>query len=64
MNEFSDDDIDALVFGHSHRPLCHRYEGVLLFNPGSAADRREADHHTVGLLEVGSSIEGRIINID
>lgn len=64
INEFSTETIDALVFGHSHRPFCHRHEGVLLFNPGSAADRREADHHTVGLLEVGETIEGRIINLD
>jgi len=64
LQEFTHDRIDALVFGHSHRPLCLRHQGVLLFNPGSAADRREAHHHTVGLLEVDDGITGQILNLD
>lgn len=29
--------VDAIVFGHTHRPLCQSRAGVLLFNPGSVA---------------------------
>ena len=64
LREFRDETLDCLVFGHSHFPYCERREGVLLFNPGSPTDRRQAPWHSVGLLELGATIEGRIINID
>ena len=31
---------DAVIFGHSHRPLIEWRNGVLFFNPGSAGPRR------------------------
>jgi len=64
LRAFEGESLDALVFGHSHAPLCRRHEGVLLFNPGSATDRRQAHHHTVGILEVGSQVTGRILRLD
>ena len=62
--EFSSTPLDCLVYGHSHRPACHRRDGVLFFNPGSATDRRRMAYHSVGLLEVGSDIRGTIIPLD
>ncbi|HZZ82970.1 MAG TPA: metallophosphoesterase family protein [Anaeromyxobacteraceae bacterium] len=41
-----------VLFGHSHRPLVARVEGVLFVNPGSAGPRRFALPRTAGLLEV------------
>lgn len=64
LHEFLDDRIDCLVFGHSHYPLCRRHTGILLFNPGSPTDRRRAPFHSVGMLDLGDSIEGRIIRLD
>ena len=64
VQEFNGLSVDCLVYGHSHVPVCHHAHGMLLFNPGSAADRRGQPAHTVGILEVGESIEGRIIAID
>jgi putative phosphoesterase len=64
LREFRDDRIDCLVFGHSHFPLCRRHAGILLFNPGSPTDRRQAPFHSVGILELGDSIEARIIRLD
>jgi hypothetical protein len=57
--------LDCLVFGHSHMPLC-RWEGaLLLFNPGSATDRRGQPSTSVGILEVeGGVIAGRIVLLD
>jgi putative phosphoesterase len=60
--EFADTHLDCLVFGHSHEPLCQQEEGLLLFNPGSATDRRNQPCCSVGLLEiVGGAIRGRIV---
>jgi len=63
-DNFSAENIDVLVFGHSHRPVCRRVGSVLLLNPGSPTDRRSAPHHTVGLLHIGQGVEGEIIRID
>jgi putative phosphoesterase len=64
LREFSGERLDCLVFGHSHHPLCCRRDGVLLFNPGSPTDRRWAPYHSVGILELGDVIQGRIIRLD
>lgn len=64
LAEFSSKALDCLVFGHSHRPVCHRRDGILLFNPGSATDRRDMPSHTVGLLEISDIIHGAILPLD
>lgn len=54
--------VDCIVFGHSHSPLCQRVDDVLLFNPGSATDRRAQPKHSVGILTVhDGKIDGEII---
>lgn len=50
--EFVDEPVDAIVFGHSHKPLLRRDDGVLLFNPGSPTDRRAQPHFSYGRLWV------------
>lgn len=64
MGEFAGVSLDCLVYGHSHEPACFRHEGVLLFNPGSATDRRRMAYHSVGLLEIDDRIKGTIIRLD
>lgn len=52
----------AVIFGHSHQPLCRRLGEVLLLNPGSPTERRLAPHHSFGLLEVKEGqVRGEII---
>lgn len=64
-NEFFNDEIDCLVYGHSHYPANHQQDGILFFNPGSPIDRRNAPYHSVGILEVeGTAITGSIIRLD
>jgi putative phosphoesterase len=62
LREFADTALDCLVFGHSHEPVCRYEGGLLLFNPGSATDRRGMPCESVGMLEVdGGRVSGRII---
>lgn len=49
--------VDCVLFGHSHMPLIERVDDTILFNPGSATDRRWHDHFGVGLIRVAG---GRI----
>lgn len=45
---------NIVVFGHSHIPINQYEQDVLLFNPGSATDRRMQPQFTMGLLEVNN----------
>ena len=43
---------DCVVYGHSHIPRVDREGETILFNPGSATDRRWSAHFGVGLIHV------------
>lgn len=46
--------VDCVLFGHSHMPLIEQERGSILFNPGSATDRRWHAHFGVGIINVDS----------
>ncbi|MFF2482498.1 metallophosphoesterase family protein [Paenibacillus sp. NPDC058071] len=50
---FSPDEVDAVVFGHSHIPLLKRENGLLLFNPGSPTAKRRQPQYSFGILQTG-----------
>jgi putative phosphoesterase len=54
--------LDCIVYGHTHIPVCHKKGGVFFFNPGSPTDKRFAPHRSIGVLEIDKDIKGRIIN--
>ena len=54
----------CVVFGHSHIPWNQEHNGQLLFNPGSATDRRRQPRCSIGMLYVDDgkkSVRGEII---
>lgn len=53
VEAFAEDEVDLIVFGHSHIPLMKEINGVTLFNPGSPTDKRRQPQYSFGLLEVG-----------
>jgi putative phosphoesterase len=58
-------DVQAIVFGHTHRALNHRVNGVLVFNPGSPHfPELKTVPPSVGLLHIrAGTVEGEIINL-
>lgn len=54
---FAPDEVDMVVFGHSHVPLRKTVGGVLMFNPGSPTDKRRQKQFSFGILE----IEGKLV---
>ena len=58
------DDVDVIIYGHSHKAANHVREGVLLFNPGTATGYTLAGAHSIGLLECGEAVQGDIIQLD
>lgn len=57
------EEVDAVVFGHTHVPLNEIMEGILLFNPGSISRPRSGQRPSYGLLVIDSEIEGHIFYI-
>jgi putative phosphoesterase len=54
----------VVVFGHSHIPYNQEHDGQLLFNPGSANDRRRQPRCSIGILTIddeAKSVRGEII---
>jgi putative phosphoesterase len=50
------DDVDIIVFGHSHTSCNERIRGALMFNPGRCRD-------SYGLLTIAGNISAEIIRI-
>ena len=60
--QFDSEDVDVVVFGHSHQAMAGWLERVYMFNPGSATDALGGDRRSVGLLQVeDDEIHGRIV---
>lgn len=55
--------VDCIVFGHTHYPVNRMMDGIYFFNPGSSFDKRSAASRSIGILEIGKAIEGKIINL-
>jgi uncharacterized protein len=57
-------DARVVIFGHSHNPYNQEHDGQLLFNPGSATDRRRQPTCSVGMLTIEDqtgAVSGQII---
>ena len=58
------DEIDIIVYGHSHKPYNKTENGVLFFNPGTPTDKIFALYNSVGILEIkGDNVKGQIIRL-
>ncbi len=55
-------DVNAIVYGHTHMPANHQVKNILFFNPGSPT-RPFDDRGTLGILHIGEKIEGEIMKI-
>lgn len=53
-----DEEIDIIVFGHSHVPAKKEINGITFFNPGSFRDSK-----TAGIIEIGEQIDFRFLTI-
>lgn len=64
FDAFADDEVDIIVFGHSHIPVMREVQGVTLFNPGSPTDKRQQPQYSFGLLEIADTWELRHVFFD
>ncbi len=64
IDRFADEQVDAIIFGHSHIPCCEYHGGVLLLNPGSPTDKRRNPYCSFGVIEAGETLAARIVYFD
>jgi hypothetical protein len=57
------EDVDCIVYGHTHTPAARRQDGIYYFNPGSFAGLYGDGKKSVGVLELGETISGRIYSL-
>src|SRR5262245_18444819 len=57
LNPQAADNVDAVIYGHSHQPKIESQNGILFFNPASAGPRRFHLPITVGRM---TSEHGRL----
>lgn len=64
VEEAFSQNLDIVIFGHSHLPFNEEKNGTLYFNPGSVTDNVFAKHRTFGIIEIdGDDIRAQIIEI-
>ncbi|TYR80462.1 YfcE family phosphodiesterase [Priestia megaterium] len=56
IEAFTEDEVTAIIFGHSHIPLHKTVNGIELFNPGSATDKRRQNQYSFGLLSIEDAL--------
>ncbi len=63
IREAGGDDVDIIVFGHSHEPFNQTISGVLMVNPGSPTVRASAPWPSYGIIDIGEAVHARIIRL-
>ena len=60
---FKNDNVNLVIFGHSHSALNEKRGNILYFNPGSPTDKIFSVYNSYGIIEINNKIEARIIKI-
>ncbi|WP_226665999.1 metallophosphoesterase family protein [Metabacillus litoralis] len=58
---FKEDSVNCILFGHSHIPSIKYINDVLLFNPGSATDKRKQQYFSFGILTIDNEINAKVV---
>ncbi|QQK78370.1 metallophosphoesterase [Salicibibacter cibarius] len=61
VEAFSEQDVNIIIFGHSHIPSLRYFKKQLLINPGSPTDKRANPFYSYASLELGA--ESRVAHV-
>lgn len=61
--EFKNDNVDLIIFGHSHKPFNEKIDNTYYFNPGSATDEIFTPYKSYGIIEINDKITTKIVKI-
>jgi len=60
---FKNDNLDLIIFGHSHAAFNEKIGNTIYFNPGSPVDKIFAKFNSYGVIEVNGAIEAKIVKL-
>jgi len=62
IKEFKEDNVDAIIYGHTHEALIEVFKGILLVNPGKGYLEKNyfGPPTSVAILFIEKTIEGKI----
>lgn len=60
---FKNDNVDVIIYGHSHHGTSEKRGNTLFFNPGSPTDKIFSPYNSYGIIEINDKIEARIIKL-
>ncbi|MFY9398431.1 MAG: metallophosphoesterase [Desulfomonilia bacterium] len=56
------ENVDAIIYGHSHQAFAGTESGTYFFNPGSPTDSRFTSRRSIGIMQVeGNTIRGEVV---
>lgn len=61
LQEF--ENVDLIVYGHSHQPFWGKHGNILFLNPGSPTDKVHAPYNSVAILTLNDDINAEIVKI-
>ncbi|WP_409305695.1 metallophosphoesterase family protein [Peribacillus sp. SCS-155] len=61
LSAFSEEMVDVIVYGHSHIPIKKMVGDLLLFNPGSATDKRRQKKFSFGMITINGELHAEHI---
>ncbi|MBA2174742.1 metallophosphoesterase [Halobacillus locisalis] len=56
IEAFEDEELDLIIFGHSHLPLVRYVNKMMLFNPGSVTDKRKLPCFSFGIITIDEDL--------
>ncbi|GGD22101.1 metallophosphoesterase family protein [Pontibacillus salipaludis] len=56
IEAFEEEEVDLIIFGHSHLPLTRWVKKTLLFNPGSLMDKRKLPYGSYGIIDTSNGL--------
>ena len=60
---FKNDNLDLIVFGHSHTAFNEKIGNTIFLNPGSPVDKIFAKYNSYGVIEINDRIETKIVKL-
>ena len=60
---FKNDELDMVIFGHSHAAFNEKIGETIFFNPGSPTDKFFAKFNSYGVIEINETIHAELVKL-
>ena len=53
---FKEENLNLIIYGHSHIPVLKEIDGLTLLNPGSPTDKRRQPYYSFAIIRIGEEM--------